>query len=397
MQPYALERQKEIYLNGFAGKTPSIPFTAESLEKAAKKVLSKKAFAYIAGGAGEEKTVKQNRSAFDHWQIVPHMLKNVSERDTSITLLNKKLPAPFLLAPVGVLSLAHSDADVAVAKAAATENIPYIFSNQASVPMEVCAKAMVDKTKWFQLYSSKSRELVVSFLQRAEACGCEALVVTLDTTMLGWRPRDLQLAYLPFLEGKGIAQYTSDPVFTELLKTYQPQQAKRTINIQTLRGLISIVNHYPGKGLIKKLKSGLPIKAVQLFTEMYTNPYTTWDDLQFLREHTRLPIFLKGILHAQDAQRALDYGVDGIIVSNHGGRQVDGAIATLDALPQIAKVVNKQIPVLLDSGVRSGADVFKAIALGANAVCFGRPYVYALAIDGENGVKQWIKNIKAEF
>ncbi|MFN5554945.1 MAG: lactate 2-monooxygenase [Chryseotalea sp.] len=397
MQPYALERQKEIYLNGFAGKMPDVPFTSDGLEEAAKKIISKKAFAYIAGGAGEEKTVKQNRTAFDKWQIVPQMLKNVSERDTSVTLLNKKLPSPFLLAPVGVLSLAHHDADLAVAKAAASENIPYIFSNQATVPMEVCAQAMNNQTKWFQLYWSKSRDLVESFLQRAEKCGCEALVVTLDTTMLGWRPRDLQLAYLPFLEGKGIAQYTSDPVFTEMLKTYQPQKAERTINMQTLRGLISMVNHYPGNGFFKKLKSGFPIKAVQLFTEMYTNPYTTWADLQFLREHTRLPIFLKGILHAQDAQRALDYGVDGIIVSNHGGRQVDGAIATLDALPQIANVVNKKIPVLLDSGVRSGADVFKAIALGANAVCFGRPYVYALAIQGENGVKQWIKNIKAEF
>ncbi|MFY7919418.1 MAG: alpha-hydroxy-acid oxidizing protein, partial [Chryseotalea sp.] len=251
MQPYALERQKEIYLNGFAGKMPDVPFTSDGLEEAAKKIISKKAFAYIAGGAGEEKTVKQNRTAFDKWQIVPQMLKNVSERDTSVTLLNKKLPSPFLLAPVGVLSLAHHDADLAVAKAAASENIPYIFSNQATVPMEVCAQAMNNQTKWFQLYWSKSRDLVESFLQRAEKCGCEALVVTLDTTMLGWRPRDLQLAYLPFLEGKGIAQYTSDPVFTEMLKTYQPQKAERTINMQTLRGLISMVNHYPGNGFFK--------------------------------------------------------------------------------------------------------------------------------------------------
>ncbi|HMV89838.1 MAG TPA: alpha-hydroxy-acid oxidizing protein, partial [Cyclobacteriaceae bacterium] len=353
---------------------------------------------YIAGGAGAEATLQANRNAFDQWQIVPRMLNDVSRRDTSIELFGQRLPAPLLFAPVGVLEMVHAKADIAVAKAAARLQLPYIFSNQASRPMEACAEVMGNSPKWFQLYWSKSNDLVLSFLQRAERCGCKALVVTLDTTLLGWRTRDLDVAYLPFLEGKGIAQYTSDPVFQKLLdEPDDSEPIKRKVTLQSVLGLISMVNNYPGNGFFSKLKSGKPLKAVRKFVSIYSNPATTWNDLSFLRQNTKLPIILKGIIHSDDARRALDAGMDGIIVSNHGGRQTDGSIATMDALPKIVEVVQNRIPVLLDSGVRGGADVVKALALGAKAVCVGRPYVYGLAAAGEQGVYEVMRNIMADF
>lgn len=394
----AADWQKEIYLNGFAGGKLSVNASFDELEQRAKKKISKEAYAYIAGGAGSEATMRANRLAFERWKIVPRMLTNVETRDTSIELLGQKLPSPVLIDPIGVLQMVHPQADVAVAKAATRLGIPYIFSNQASKPMEVCAAVMGDSPRWFQLYWSKSNELVQSFLRRAEACGCSALVVTLDTTLLGWRTRDLDVAYLPFLEGKGIAQYTSDPVFQKLLDEPEETQAiKRKVNLQSVRGLISMVNNYPGDGFLKKLNSGRPIKAVRKFVSMYSNPAITWNDLAFLKQNTKLPILLKGIVHADDARKAIDFGMDGIIVSNHGGRQTDGSIATLEALPKIAEVVQDRIPILLDSGIRGGADVVKALALGAKAVCVGRPYVYGLALAGEQGVYEVLRNILAEF
>lgn len=394
----AADWQKEIYLNGFAGGKLSVNASFDELEQRAKKKISKEAYAYIAGGAGSEATMRANRLAFERWKIVPRMLTNVETRDTSIELLGQKLPSPVLIDPIGVLQMVHPQADVAVAKAATRLGIPYIFSNQASKPMEVCAAVMGDSPRWFQLYWSKSNELVQSFLRRAEACGCSALVVTLDTTLLGWRTRDLDVAYLPFLEGKGIAQYTSDPVFQKLLDEPEETQAiKRKVNLQSVRGLISMVNNYPGDGFLKKLNSGRPLKAVRKFVSMYSNPAITWNDLAFLKQNTKLPILLKGIVHADDARKAIDFGMDGIIVSNHGGRQTDGSIATLEALPKIAEVVQDRIPILLDSGIRGGADVVKALALGAKAVCVGRPYVYGLALAGEQGVYEVLRNILAEF
>jgi lactate 2-monooxygenase len=263
--------QKQIYLNGFAGRKPRVPVAWTLLEAAAQRVMSRKAFSYIAGAAGNETTLLANRNAFDRWQILPRMLRDVSARDTSITLFGQKLPAPILVAPVGVLELVHHDADVAVAKAAASLGLPFIFSNQASTPMETCSAVMGNSPRWFQLYWSKSNELVKSFVQRAESCGCTALVVTLDTTM-----RDLDLAYLPFLEGKGIAQYTSDPVFQKFLDDPEETiQIKRSISWQSISGLISVVNRYPGSGFVSKLRSGKPIKAVRKFVSIYSNPATT--------------------------------------------------------------------------------------------------------------------------
>jgi lactate 2-monooxygenase len=394
----ATDRQKEIYLNGFAGKRSSIKISMKSLESEARQHMSDRAYAYIAGGAGYESTMNSNQAAFEKWKIVPRMLRDVSVRDTSIELFGQKISSPILLSPVGVLELVHPEADVAVAKAACRLGLPYIFSNQASKRMEECAAVMGDSPRWFQLYWSKSNELVQSFVQRAERCGCTALVVTLDTTMLGWRTRDLDLAYLPFLEGKGIAQYTSDPVFQKLLdEPNDVAPAKRNITLQSLQGLIAMTKNYPGTNFLKKLASGRPLKAVTRFVNMYSNPATTWDDLKWLRQQTKLPILLKGILHPDDARKALDAGINGIIISNHGGRQVDGSIATLDALPKIIEIIQNKIPVLLDSGVRGGADVFKALALGAKAVCIGRPYVYGLSIAGEQGVYEVMQNMTADF
>ncbi|MFN5170796.1 MAG: lactate 2-monooxygenase [Cyclobacteriaceae bacterium] len=389
--------QREIYLNGFAGHRMAVPISMASLEHQAEKAMSPAAWAYIAGGAGLESTMANNRSAFEQYKIVPRMLRDVSSRDTRVSLFNQNFPSPLMLAPVGVLELVHPEADVAVGKAAAALDVPYIFSNQASKPMEEVAGAMGMSPRWFQLYWSKSRELVASFVQRAEKCGCSAIVVTLDTTMLGWRSRDLDGAYLPFMEGKGIAQYTSDPVFQKLMDEPADAPARRTITAHTLDGLVKMVNAYPGRGFFRKLKSGRPMKAVQKFISIYSNPALTWDDLAFLREHTRVPILLKGILHPDDARKAIDYGMQGIIISNHGGRQVDGSIGTVQALPAIAKAVNSQVPVLLDGGVRGGADMFKALALGANAVCIGRPYAYGLAIAGQQGVYEVLRHFMADF
>ncbi|WP_376694841.1 lactate 2-monooxygenase [Wenzhouxiangella sp. EGI_FJ10305] len=397
-QSKGTERQKAIYLAGSGRKRPLISTRASQLEEQARSRLTEEAFAYIAGGAGEERTMAANRSAFDAWRIVPQYLRDVETRDTGIELFGTRLPSPFLLAPIGVLEMAHTQADRAVARAAAAEGVPFIFSNQASVPMEETAACMGEAPHWFQLYWSKSDDVVASFVERAENCGCSAIVVTLDTTLLGWRPRDLDLAFLPFLRGQGIAQYTSDPVFMqqsgERPDTGRPPEAP--LNHHSIATAFAQARNVPGS-TFNNLKSGKARRAVQHFVETYSRPSLTWDELAFLRERTKLPILLKGILDLENAQRAVDHGIDGIVVSNHGGRQVDGAVATLEALPEIAATVDKRMRILFDSGIRSGADAFKALALGADAVCIGRPYAYALAIAGEAGVRECLQNFKADF
>jgi lactate 2-monooxygenase len=394
-----LLRQTRIYLDGVSGRRPAVPVDAGRLEAAAEQRMSADAYAYVATGAGHEHTVAANRAAFDRWRIVPRMLRDVGERDTSLELFGRRLPSPIMLAPIGVLELAHRDADVAVAAAARDTDTLMVISNQASRPMEQVTKVLGPSPRWFQLYWSKSDELVESLVARAERCGCEAIVVTLDTTMLGWRTRDLERAYLPFLRGKGIAQYTSDPVFTRLIQSPGPppppeQQPKPTL--AALGTLIALTRAYPA-GFVDTLRSGRGRAAVQRFIDIYSRPTLTWEHLAFLRERTKLPILLKGILHPEDATRAVQVGMDGIVVSNHGGRQVDGSIATLEALPGVVKAVAGQVPVLMDSGVRGGADVFKALALGARTVLLGRPYVYGLALAGREGVREVIQNLNADF
>ncbi len=393
----ALGWQGEIYINGFAGRNPTVKINYEALELAAKDKLPPKAFAYIAGGAGTESTMRANRADFERCKIVPRMLRNVENRDTSIQFFGHSLASPLLISPIGVLEMAHPEADLAVARAAKSLGVPYILSNQASFSMETTTAEMGDSPRFFQLYWSKSKELVTNLVQRAEKCGCTGIVVTLDTTMLGWRTRDLDLASLPFMEGMGIAQYTSDPVFQSLMEQNIVPPTKPEITLKTIQGLIKMVNNYPGSGFFKKLKSGKPMSAVRHFTGLYSNAATTWADLAWLREQTRLPIILKGILAPDDAQKTVDYGMDGLFISNHGGRQVDGSVSTFGSLPAISKIVNGQIPIIIDSGIRSGADIFKALALGATAVSIGRPYVYGLAVGGERGVYEVLRNFISDF
>ena len=392
---YGRQRQADIYLAGVRGEKPRVPQSAATLEQQAERAMSKEGFAYIAGGAGLETTLKANRAAFERVRIVPRMLRGPATRELGIELFGRTLPAPLLLAPIGVLEMAHRDADVAVARAAAAEGVPMIFSSQASRALEECAAAMGDAPRWFQLYMSTSDDLVRSFVSRAERAGCEAIVVTLDTTMLGWRLRDLDLGYLPFLAGKGIAQYVTDPVFQRLVDDAPPPE-RGAVTPGAVRALWRLARAYPGSTWAN-LRSPRPRQAVRTFLDVFARPSLNWHDLALVRDATKLPILLKGILHPDDARRALDQGVDGIVVSNHGGRQVDGSVGSLDVLPAIAEAVGGRAPILLDSGIRGGADVFKALALGATAVLIGRPYCYGLAVAGESGVREVIQNFIADL
>jgi isopentenyl diphosphate isomerase/L-lactate dehydrogenase-like FMN-dependent dehydrogenase len=361
------ERQQHIYTLGLTQSGLSVPVSLGLLEQKAKEILSPPAFDYVAGGASGEDTVRANREAFYRWRIVPRMLRDVSQRDLSVELFGAQLPAPVILGPVGVQSILHKEGDFASARAAATLGLPFTLSTAASRTIEEVAAAADSAgsgVRWFQLYWGRNPELTASMLQRAERAGYKVLVVTLDTSMLAWRERDLQHAYLPFLLGQGLANYFSDPVFRALL----PQPPEQN-----------------------------PAAAIQLWSGLFSNTALTWRDISFLRRHTSLPIVLKGILHPEDAAHALDAGVDGLIVSNHGGRQVDGAIATLDALPAIVGEVNGRVPVLLDGGIRRGADIFKALALGARAVMLGRLYTWGLAVAGEQGVRDVVLNLLADL
>jgi isopentenyl diphosphate isomerase/L-lactate dehydrogenase-like FMN-dependent dehydrogenase len=304
-----------------------------------------------------------NREAFNRVQLIPRMLNNVEERYLELSLFGQPFSAPLFLAPVGVQTIAHPEGELATARAAKKVGLPYIASTASSYSLEAIASELGDHPHWFQLYWGKDPEVTASFLKRAEKAKYSAIVVTLDTIMLSWREKDLEKGYLPFLEAKGIANYLSDPVFRSRLKA-PPEE-----DLQS---------------------------AVAQFLATFSNAALTWEDLSFLRTHTSLPIILKGILHPEDARKALDAGVDGLIVSNHGGRQVDGAIASIVALDAILEGVKNEIPVLLDSGIRRGADVIKALALGASAVLVGRPYIYGLAVGGEEGAKHVLESLLAD-
>jgi lactate 2-monooxygenase len=358
------ERESEIYVRGLSGDRLSVPASLAALEQKAKEVLKPQVWDYVAGGAGGEATIRANREALERWKLVPRMLRDVSRRDMTTELLGAKLRAPVLLAPVGVQGIVHPEGEVATARAAAALGVPMVLSTAASRPMEEVATALGDGIGWFQLYWSKDPELTASFLRRAETARFKALVVTLDVPMLGWRERDLQYPYLPFLQGQGIGNYLTDPVF---------------------------------RARLPKPPEEDPQGAVALWGSLFANQTLTWESLRFLREHTKLPILLKGILHPEDAARSMDAGVDGMIVSNHGGRQVDGAIGALEALPPVLEVVKGRVPVLFDSGIRRGADALKAIALGARVVLLGRLYIWGLAVAGEQGVRDAVTNFLADL
>jgi isopentenyl diphosphate isomerase/L-lactate dehydrogenase-like FMN-dependent dehydrogenase len=393
---FGRDTQSAIYRDGATGRRPVVPTSWAALEAAARRAMSPIAWAYVAGSSGAESTSAENRRAFERWRTVPRMLRDVSDRDLSIELFGHRYSSPVIAAPVGVLELVHPDADLAIARAAASLGVPYVISSQGSKPMEQTAAAMGDSARWFQLYWSSSDDLVASFVSRAENAGAQAIVVTLDTHMLGWRPRDLDVAYLPFIHGQGIAQYTSDPVFLRLMReriaAALPRQKSR-VTPAAIRTLLDMTRNYP-RGT---LRSPEPRAAVETFLDVFSRSSLTWENLSFLRKHTTLPILLKGIQHPDDAKLAVKHGVDGIIVSNHAGRQVDNAIGSLDALGPVVAAVKGRIPVLFDSGVRSGADVFTALALGAAAVLVGRPYTYGLAIAGAAGAEAVLRNIIAEF
>lgn len=396
--------QSDIYRAGISGTRPAVPIDAVALKAAARKALSTEAFAYIAGGAGAERTMTANRRAFDRWQVWPRPLRDVSTRDLGVDFLGKRRSTPLLLAPLGVMEMAHADADLAVARAAASLGVPYTLSNQASFPIEQVAHAAPDGSHLFQLYWSASDDLNRSLLARAEASGCEAIVVTLDTHLLGWRTRDLDLAYLPFTRGMGIAQYTSDPVFQQLVRERAAAPKGDAPGVRVTPKAVSAALTIARKGapltgggsLRDNLRSPLPRAAVETFLDVFSTPALTWGDLAKAREWTNLPIILKGIVHPDDAQAALDAGLDGIWVSNHGGRQIDRSVPTLDVLPEIADRVAGRVPIVFDSGVRGGADAVIALALGATVVALGRPYAYGLGIAGEAGVREVVRNVLAE-
>lgn len=392
----SLRRQRKIYLDGFAGKKPLTPVSYADLEAQAKTRLSPEAFAYLAGGAGNERTIETNRSALDSIKIHPRMLGGVQEVSMQLPWRAHTLPAPFMLAPIGVLELAHPEGDLAEARAAAALQIPMIISSQASYPMEEIAKNLGSCPRLFQLYYSRSKELSKSFIRRAEAIDCSAIVVTLDTTLLGWRVRDLSLGYNPFIHGKGIAQYYSDPVFNALPDPPEDDSIKPPLTFSLIENLIRLNNRIPG-GLLNNLRSGNGMKAVRKFTTIFSNPGITWDDIALIREWTTLPIYLKGILRADDALKATSIGVEGIIVSNHGGRQIDGSISSVEALPEILNVAKGKLEIWLDSGVRNGSDAFKCIAIGATGVMIGRPHAMALACGGTQGVIDCLTNIMSEL
>ncbi|HTR89864.1 MAG TPA: lactate 2-monooxygenase [Solirubrobacteraceae bacterium] len=357
--------QYEIYLRGsMGGQRPARPLDWRRLERDAYGLLADGPSGYISGGAGRGKTMAANRAAFDRWRIVPRMLRDVSQRSLSRTVLGTELAAPVLLAPIGVQTLAHAEGELAMARAAAEVGVPFVASTAASHTIEQIARAGGELARWYQLYWPRDRELAASFVARAQAAGYSAIVVTLDTWLLGWRPADLTNGFLPFLWGEGNVNYLQDPVFRGLLAA-PPEEDMQA--------------------------------AIGQWAWQFANPTVTWKDLAFLRERTDLPIVLKGILHPDDARLAVEHGVQGVLVSNHGGRQVDGAIGALDALPGVVDAVAGRCEVLFDSGIRTGSDALKALALGARAVLLGRPYIWGLALGGAPGVVEVLRSFLADL
>ena len=364
MKKFGDSIQNNIYQTMVNPDPKRLPVKLEKWKERAREVLEDGPYDYIAGGAGGEQTMKDNLEAFQRWKIIPRMLREVEERDLSVELFRETYDFPILQAPIGVQSIIHPDGEIASAKASAKLGVPYIASSASTIPMEKVAEAMGDAPRWFQLYWGKDPDVTASFLKRAEAAGFSAIVVTLDTPMMAWRESDLENVYLPFLIGEGVGNYFTDPAFCSKLE---------------------------------KSPEDDPTAAIMYWTQVFGNTSLTWADISFLKNHTKLPIILKGIIHPEDAKLALEHEVDGIIVSNHGGRQVDGALSALEALPLVCDVVQDQIPVFMDSGIRRGSDIIKALSLGAQAVLIGRPCMYGLAVAGEQGVKSVLQNLLADL
>jgi lactate 2-monooxygenase len=358
--------QLGVYLDGLTGKMPELPMSYAELERRAERLMPPELWSYVAGGAGDERTQNANVTAFDRWGLMPRMLAGAAERDLSTELFGRRLPTPLMLAPVGVIGLcdlAEGRGDLVTARAAAATGVPMIASTLSQDPLEDVARELGDTPGWFQLYPPNDRELTESLIRRAEAAGYSAIVVTLDTLTLGWRPRDLSLASFPQLKGQCLANYFSDPVFRSRLAA-PPEED--------------------------------PEAATGHWAMIFGNQRLTWDDLGWLRSLTSLPVLLKGICSPEDARRAVDSGVDGVYCSNHGGRQANGGLPALDCLPEVVDAAG-EVPVIFDSGVRGGPDVVKALALGARAVAVGRPYSYGLAVGGQAGVEHVLRCLLAEL
>ena len=353
----------EIYFQGLSGVLPSLPMSFAELEAKAQAAMPPSMWSYVAGGAGDERTQRVNVTAFDNWGLMPRMFVGAAERDLSVEFLGLSLPSPAMMAPVGVIALCAQDGhgDLATARAAARTGVPMIASTMSADPMEAVAAELGDTPGFFQLYTPNDRDVAASFVHRAEAAGFKGIVVTLDTWIPGWRPRDLSTSNFPFLRGHCLANYTTDPVFLDSL-AQSPEEN--------------------------------PQAAIMKWISIFGNPLT-WDDLPWLRSLTTLPILVKGICHPDDARRAKDGGVDAIYCSNHGGRQANGGIPAIDCLPGVVEAADG-MPVLFDSGIRSGVDIVKAIALGASAVAIGRPYTYGLALGGEDGIVHVLRSLLAE-
>ncbi|ATL26012.1 alpha-hydroxy-acid oxidizing protein [Streptomyces formicae] len=361
-RPYK-DYQDEIYLDGLRGVVPPFPMTYAGLEDRARAALPPSVVSYVAGGAGDERTQEANVTAFERWGLMPRMFVGANRRDLSVDLFGLTLPSPLFMAPIGVLGICAQDGhgDLATARAAARTGVPMIASTLSADPLEAVAAEFGETPGFFQLYTPTDRELAESLVRRAEKSGFKAIVVTMDTWVTGWRPRDLSTANFPQLRGHCLANYFSDPVFRSRLATAPEQD---------------------------------PQSAILTWVRLFGNPLT-WDDLPWLRSLTSLPLIVKGLCHPEDVRRARDGGVDGVYCSNHGGRQANGGLPALDVLPDVVAAADG-LPVLFDSGVRSGADVVKAVALGATAVGVGRPYAYGLGIGGVDGVTHVLRSLLAE-
>jgi len=337
------------------------PVAFADLEAAARGLMAVGPFGYIQSGAGGEQTMRDNVASLAKYSYVPRFLNDVSHAETSVTLFGRSYSSPLLVAPIGVQKMVHEEGEVATARAAAELGLPFIQSTVSSCSIEEIAAATGTSPKWYQLYWSQNEEIAFSMVKRAEHAGYEAIVLTIDTMMIGWREQDIRSRFSPLAAGFGQGNYESDAVFMDSL----PARDQSAI----VQGILDNILH----------------------------PSLSWKQVAELRKWTKLPIILKGVLHPEDAKLAMDNGIDGIIVSNHGGRQLDGAIASIDALPEIVQAVDGKMPVLFDSGVRRGSDILKALALGADAVLVGRPYIYGLAVGGQAGVAHVLNNLLEEF
>lgn len=369
--PYTYE--VEVYQHGLNDKRPPISFNPLDWESLAKERLSAESFGYVWGSAGTRETDDNNRAAFKKWAIVPSRLVKSDFPNLKTTLFGEEYDYPVAIAPVGVLRIFHRDGEEAVASAAEADNVTYILSTASSTSIEDAAKANGNGSRWYQLYwpPNEQNDITISLLNRAKAANYKVLVVTLDTYILGWRPSDLSNGYNPFLrkDNIGVEIGFSDPVFRKKFKEKH------------------------GKEIEEDMGTAASDWAHTIFPGMSHG----WEDLDFLRKHWDGPIVLKGIQTVQDAKLAVQHGMQGIIVSNHGGRQQDGGVGSLDVLPEIVDAVGQDIEVLFDSGVRCGADVIKALALGAKMVLVGRPYVYGLAISGKEGVRHVMRSILGDL